>query len=76
MELCDLKCVVLQTNRAKCTLNKDILDLLMRKAFLEHVEVEPVYKFDEKSTASEKVSQMLGGHNIYIIYKWTPAPIS
>ena len=40
-------------NRARCTLNKEILDLhSMRKAFPECSVVELVYKFDEKSTAS------------------------
>ena len=28
MELCDRNCVILQTNRARCTLNMEIVDLL------------------------------------------------
>ena len=28
MGLCDRHCVILQTNRARCTLSKDLLDLL------------------------------------------------
>ena len=45
--------VILHTNRARCTLNKEILDILneTRKAFLEHAVVELVYKFNDKSTA-------------------------
>ena len=37
---------------SKVHLNKEIFDLLVRKAFLEHAVVELVYEFDEKSTAS------------------------
>ena len=35
-----------------CALNKEILNLLTRKVFLEKAVVELVYKFDEKSYAS------------------------
>ena len=43
---------ILRTNRARCTLNKEILIYSTRKAFLECTVVELVYKFNEKSTAS------------------------
>ena len=52
MGVCDRNCVILQTKRARDTLNKKILDLLYEKAFLEHEVVELVYKFDQKTTAS------------------------
>ena len=44
--VCNRNCVILQRKRARCTLNKEILDLLNRKAFLERAVVELVYKFD------------------------------
>ena len=50
MGVCDRKCVLLQTEKARCALNMEILDFT--KAFLERSVVELVYKFDEKSTAS------------------------
>ena len=39
----------IQTNRAKCALYKNILDLLDEESVLEEAVVELVYKFDEKS---------------------------
>ena len=49
MSLCDCNYVIVLTNRARCTLYKN---LLYEEVFLERVVVELVYKFDEKSTAS------------------------
>ena len=49
---CDRNCVILQTNRARCALNKESLIYSTRIAFLEHAEIELVYNFDEKSTVS------------------------
>ena len=67
MGLCKCNYVILQTNRARCALNEEILDLLTSKAFLERAVIELVYKFDEKSTTSvEKVRQPLQYHlNIF-----------
>ena len=47
--LSDCIYVILRTNRGMCSLNKKILNYSMRKAFLEKVVVEQVYKFDKKS---------------------------
>ena len=38
----------------------------MMKAFLESAVVELVYKFDEKSTVFEKVSQLLKCHSNFM----------
>ena len=38
--------------KVRCALNKEILDLLNRKKFLEHAVVELVYDFNEKFTVS------------------------
>ena len=43
------RCVILRTNRARCTLYRKILVYLMSKVFLECAVVELVFKFDEKS---------------------------
>ena len=43
MELCD---VILRTNRVRCALNMEILDLLNEESISG---AELVYKFDEKS---------------------------
>ena len=52
MGFCDRNYVILQTNRAKCTLNKKILDLLNEERISGACSGgELVYKFDEKSTA-------------------------
>ena len=49
MGVCDRNCVILQTKIARCTLNKDILDLLNEKsASGAHSGRE----IDEKSIAS------------------------
>ena len=40
---------IIQTNRARCALNKKIFNLQTRKAFLKKAVAELVYKFDEKS---------------------------
>ena len=50
MVLCDRNGVILWIKRARCSLNKEIIYLLMRKAFLERSAIEVVYKLDEKST--------------------------
>ena len=68
---------MLQTNRVRCALNKEILDLLNE----ESGSGEQVYKFYEKSTASvlkgELTTKVLfkyfGGS---YTYKWTPALIT
>ena len=53
MELCD---VILRTNRVRCALNMEILDLLNEESVSgARSIVELVYKFDEKSKF-EKVS--------------------
>ena len=53
MGLCNRNSVILRTNRARCALYKEILDLLNKnKEFLESTVIRLVYKFDEKSTAS------------------------
>ena len=49
MELCDCNYVILHRNRARCALNKKILNLLNDENFLEKAAVELVYKFYEKS---------------------------
>ena len=49
MELCDCNCVILRTNRTRCALNKEILDLLNEEVFLEHAVIELAHNFDEKS---------------------------
>ena len=46
MELCD---VILRTNRVRCALNMEILDLLNKESVSGVRVVELVYKFDEKS---------------------------
>ena len=46
MELCD---VILQTNRVRCALNMEILDLLNDESVSGARSIELVYKFDEKS---------------------------
>ena len=69
MELCD---VILQTNRVRCTLNMEILDLLNEESVLEHAVVELVYKFDEKSYCEmfEKVIRSLKyDSNIFFVHK-------
>ena len=48
MRLRDRNCVIL---RARCALNKEIINLLNEES-LERAVVEPVYNFDDKSTAS------------------------
>ena len=48
MGLCDRNCVILL---ARCALNKEIINLLNEES-LERAVVEPVYNFDDKSTAS------------------------
>ena len=52
MGVCDHKCVILLIERARCTLHKEILDLLNEKGVLEHKILELVYKSDKKSTVS------------------------
>ena len=52
MRLCDRNCVILRTNRARCALNNEVLDLLNEDAFFEHAVVELVYKFDGQSITS------------------------
>ena len=53
MVVCNRNCVILQINRVRCTLNKEILVIYsVRKAFLERVVVKLVNIFDEKSTSS------------------------
>ena len=53
MSVCDRKCVILQTKRARCALNKEILDSHNKESiFIERAVIELVYKFDEKPTAS------------------------
>ena len=47
MGLSDRNCVILRTNRERCALNKEILNLL--KDFLEKAVIELVYKLDMKS---------------------------
>ena len=49
MELCDCNCVILRTNRTRCALNKEILDLLNEEVFQEHAVIELAHNFDEKS---------------------------
>ena len=51
MSVCNCKCVILQTKRARCAIRKSLI-YLMREAFLELAVVELVYKLDEKPTAS------------------------
>ena len=47
MELCD---VILRTNRVRCALNMELLDLLNEgERFWSRSVVELVYKFNEKS---------------------------
>ena len=54
MGFCDRNCIILLTNRARCALNKEILDLLNEDSVSEACSamVELVYQFDEKSTVS------------------------
>ena len=51
----------LRTNRVRCALNMEILDLLNEESILERAVVELVYNFDEKSYCEmfEKVSRSL-----------------
>ena len=46
--VCDHNYVILQTKRARCTLNKEILDSHNEESFSGVHSVELVYKFDEK----------------------------
>ena len=48
MELSNYNYVILRTNRARCALNKKILNLLNEEIFLEKTVVELVYKFVKK----------------------------
>ena len=56
----------------------EILDLLLRRAFLERAVVELVYKFDTRKF--EKVSQSLKYESkIVLVHKhiiWTPTPLA
>ena len=54
MGLCDRNCVILQINRATCTLNKEILDLLNKESIFGVHSGRASLKFDEKSTAGLK----------------------
>ena len=59
MGLCDRNCVILRTNRARCTLSKEILNLFNEESVSGACSgIELVYKFDEKSYLRmfEKVS--------------------
>ena len=51
MNVCDHKCVILQTNTARCALNKEILDLFNEESVTELAVVELVYKFNKESIA-------------------------
>ena len=53
MDLNDCICVILQTNRARCSLNNKILDLLIEESVSGEGSVKLVYKFDEKSYAND-----------------------
>ena len=60
---------ILQTKRATCTLNKEILDLQNKEIFSGVPSVELFYKFDEKLSVykSAKVPfKLFGGSHIYI----------
>ena len=82
MELCD---IILRTNRVRCALNMEILDLLNEKSVSGAHRVELVYKFDEKSYCEclkgESISKVRFKYffhpqtHIYI-YIWTPQPIT
>ena len=41
--------VIVRTNRARCALYKEMLDLLDKESISGEAVVELVYKFDEKS---------------------------
>ena len=50
MRLCDFNCVILWTNRARCALNREILNLLNEESVSgESSGRASLYKFDEKS---------------------------
>ena len=49
MGLCDRNCVILWTNRARCTLSKEILN---EESISEARVVDLAYKFNDKSTTS------------------------
>ena len=81
MRFCDRNCVILWTKRAKCTLNKKILDLLNERKILDSLNeesvsgvVELVYNLDEKSTVSVRKGKatakepfkLFGGLHTYI----------
>ena len=64
MELCNCHCVIHRTNRARCALNKEILELLNEEVFLEHAVIELVHNFDEKSIkVIQKVNRPLKCHS-------------
>ena len=64
MSVCDRKCVILQTKRARYALNKEIFDLLNEERVSGARSGRLVYNFDEKSTASvRKVSRPLKCHS-------------
>ena len=52
MIICDHNYVILRTNRARCALNKEILDVLNEESVSGARSGELVYKFDEKYAAS------------------------
>ena len=52
MGLCDCNYVILRTTRARCALNKEILDLLIEESVSGEHSGRLTYKFTKKFTAS------------------------
>ena len=52
MDLCDLNCVVLQTNRASCAVYNEIVDLHKEEGIFGAHSDTTIDECDEKSTTS------------------------
>ena len=81
--LCDRNCVIVQPKRARCTLNKEILDLLNKESVSGSAMVELVYKLDENHKCFKKIrrslrydSNFFHKHTHIYIYVWTLTSIT
>ena len=56
--MCNRKCVIFQTKRARCALSKEVFDLLNEESVSEYAVVEVTYKFNEKSNSFKFISNL------------------
>ena len=73
MDLCD---VILRTNRVRCALNMEILDLLNEESVSVNLTRSPMSMFEKVSRSLKYDSNFFFVHRHIYIYIWTPQSIT